>query len=125
MISKEKFVKYLKLIEKTFSKEAEVDKCLKVLGVGESCSIYDSEVAVMTEMLCDLMGIKYNYNDTFGDEIQNYILKTYKLKVSCFLPEHGKIKSINSPEQLYDFICEHHAKIPTQKIPKVLVWPEE
>lgn len=110
MISKEKFVEYIKFIKSLDDKEQKLQEgfysCFGRENVGH-ISVFSEIVPKVIEMLCDLMGIEYNNDPYTGDDIQYFI---YDLDFGTVegaeeaIEEDGKVYDLSTPEKLYDYI---------------------
>lgn len=110
MISKEKFVKYIKFLQELDEKEEILSKNLKEVFGRENIgflNIYGNVTPKLIEMLCDLMSIKYNENPDIGDEIQYFIneLDYGKNEGSDKAVEFDNMTfDLSTPEKLYDYL---------------------
>ena len=116
MISKEKFVDYIKFIESLDIKEDRLQKGLEDCFGRENVGyLYPFNIVApkMIEMLCDLMEIKYNEDPHIGDDIQYFIYELNYGKNSCAkkaIELEDKTWDLSSAEKLYDYILESKAK---------------
>lgn len=116
MISKEKFVDYIKFIENLDDKEYKLQKGLEDCFGRENVGylyVFNEVVPKMIEMLCDLMEIEYNRDPHIGDDIQYFIydLDFGKSKGAAeAVIIEGKSYDLSSAEKLYDYLLESKAK---------------
>ncbi len=112
MISKEKFVSYIKFIENLDVKEIKLQKGLEACFGKENVGhifVFNEVVPKMIEMLCDLMEIEYNKDSHIGDDIQYFIYELDFGKIPC--AKHAiecgdKSWDLSTAEKLYDYILE-------------------
>ena len=110
MISKEKFVEYMTAIKNAFDKERAFDDAIQTLNKdGEGIAmIYSDEITIMTKMLCDLMGIEYNKEEFYGDDIQYFIYDCDWGNRDMEITETDGAKIIlRTIEDLYDYIVKY------------------
>lgn len=110
MISKEKFVKYMSAIKKAEEKDQAFETALCSLNsCGEGTSlIYTDEITTMIEMACDLMDIKYNSNDIYGDDIQYFIYECeWGESDKAIIEVDGVEIHLKTIEDLYDYIAKY------------------
>lgn len=116
MISKEKFVNYIKFIEDLDDKEYKFQKGLEDCFGRENVGylyVFNEVVPKMIEMLCDLTEIEYNSDPHIGDDIQYFIYELNYGKNSCAkkaIELEDKTWDLSSAEKLYDYILESKAK---------------
>ena len=109
MISKEKFVKYMLAIKNADKKDLAFDEAVRHLNsCGEgNTMIYCDEIAIMTEMVCDLMDIEYNGDDIYGDDIQYFIYECeWGESDKATIEVDGVEIHLKTIEDLYDYIAE-------------------
>ena len=112
MISKEKFVEYINFIKSLDDKESKLQDGLQACFGKENVGcifVFNEVVPKMIEMLCDLMGIKYNVDTHIGDDIQYFI---YELNfgeskgAAEAITVDGKTYDLSTAKKLYDYILE-------------------
>jgi hypothetical protein len=110
MISKEKFIEYMDCIKKAQEKDDKINDFLDNLSPECGCGVfilYDA-ITSMIKMLCDLMEIKYDFDDyRCPNDIDYFIYELEwgtKWTIDCYTEEDGTPIDISTVEKLYDYI---------------------
>lgn len=107
MLSKEKFVKYVKRIQTLMDKDDKINDFCNEMFFDSNINLYFDEVNLVVDLLSDAMDLPTNTRDE-GNDLEYFIFQLDFGKVpyskNAVQLADGTEVSLTSAEELYDFI---------------------
>lgn len=108
IINKEEFVKFMGYIKQTMGKEEKIDAFVRELSFDGYCYMLSDEIHHMIEMVCAGMGIDYETEDPWGNDIEYFIFELewgLKWRPDALTEADGTPIDISTVEKLYDYLA--------------------